>query len=64
MHYVIIIVAIAAIVGIQLYIWRNTAVLIQNYQNLFKGVNFKTKRYMGHRTKRINERGLVNATNL
>lgn len=45
MHYVIIIVAIAAIVGIQLYIWRNTAVLIQNYQNLFKGVNFKTKRY-------------------
>lgn len=45
MHYIIIIIVIAIIVGLQIYIWYNTASLIRHYHNLFKDVNFKTESY-------------------
>ena len=44
-HYIIIGIAIALIVGIQVYIWLNTNAQIRRYRNLFKEVNYKIKTY-------------------
>ena len=45
MHYIIISIVIAVIVGVQVYIWRNTSLLIRQYRSIFKGVRFKTVKY-------------------